>query len=110
MLKPLFPVIDYAVNYNYISNKLCVNITQPELHCNGKYYVSKELAKSSQKDSSPFSKTKIPTQKTLDFYLPAEISEIPLVAKEFCTNYLFIQQIIHICFSSIFSDLLLFKF
>lgn len=81
MLKPLFPLLDYAVNYDYISTELCVNRTQKELHCNGKCYVSKELAKASQEDSLPFSKTKIPTQKTLDFYLPAEISDIPIVAK-----------------------------
>lgn len=92
MLKPLFPLLDYAVNYDYISTELCINRNQPELHCKGKCYVSKELAKASQEDSSPFSKTKIPTQKTLDFYLPTEISEISIVAKEFYTNSLFIYK------------------
>ncbi|WP_185670499.1 hypothetical protein [Chryseobacterium sp. POL2] len=92
MLKPLFPVLDYAVNYDYISTELCVNKTQPELHCNGKCYLSKELAKSSQEDTSPFSKTKNQPQKVLDFYLPAEISEIQIVTKEFYTSFFFIYK------------------
>jgi len=85
MLKSLFPLFDYTVNYNYISNKLCVNRTQPELHRNGKCDLSKELAKSSQEDTSPFPKPKFHSKKTLDFYLPAEISEITIAVKEFYT-------------------------
>lgn len=47
VLKPLVPLLDYALRYDYISTKLCVNQSKVELNCNGKCYVTKELAKSS---------------------------------------------------------------
>lgn len=87
--KPLMPILDYAVNYEYISKVLCINKDKPALHCNGKCYVTKELAKSSQEDSS---KTKNQTQKIIDFYIPTEISEIQFLEKEFFTKISFIYK------------------
>ena len=49
-LKPVFPVIDYIVNYDYISKELCENKAKPELECNGKCQLMKELAKASEED------------------------------------------------------------
>ncbi|KFC24608.1 hypothetical protein [Chryseobacterium sp. FH1] len=70
--KPAFPLAEYVVNYNQIQ-VLCVNKARPELNCNGKCYLGKELAKSSESDSSPLSKGKNQVQKVLDFYIPTEI-------------------------------------
>lgn len=56
-LKPVFPVIDYFVNYDYISKELCENKTKPELLCNGKCQLMKELAKASE-DDKPISTDK----------------------------------------------------
>lgn len=56
-LKPIFPVIDYAVNYEYISKVLCINKAKPELKCNGKCHLMKELAKASE-DDKPISSDK----------------------------------------------------
>ncbi len=47
-LKPIFPVIDYVVNYNYISTVLCENKDKPELKCCGKCHLKKELANASE--------------------------------------------------------------
>lgn len=49
-LKPVFPVIDYIINYDYISTELCENKNKPELLCNGKCQLMKELAKVSEED------------------------------------------------------------
>jgi hypothetical protein len=49
-LKPIFPVIEYAVNYEYISKVLCENKTKPKLQCNGKCHLMKELAKASENE------------------------------------------------------------
>ena len=49
-LKPITPVIDYIVNYEYISTVLCENKAKPELKCNGKCHLMKELAKSSENE------------------------------------------------------------
>lgn len=45
LTKPLWPVLDYVANYNYIVSELCENRDKPEMHCNGKCYLTKELAK-----------------------------------------------------------------
>ncbi|HLO74678.1 MAG TPA: hypothetical protein VK164_12130 [Flavobacterium sp.] len=56
-LKPIFPVIDYVVNYDYISKELCENKAKPELKCNGKCQLMKELAKASE-DEKPINSDK----------------------------------------------------
>ncbi|MAN28331.1 MULTISPECIES: hypothetical protein [Mesonia] len=45
LIKPVFPVVEYAVNYDYISKVLCINKDQPKLKCNGKCYLMRQLAK-----------------------------------------------------------------
>lgn len=55
LVKPLWPVAEYVVNYNYISTVLCVNKEKPQLQCNGKCYLAKQLEKSSEQDEkNPF--------------------------------------------------------
>lgn len=48
--KPIIPVIEYVVNYDYISKVLCENKDKPQLKCNGKCHLMKELAKASESD------------------------------------------------------------
>ncbi|WP_157761449.1 hypothetical protein [Chryseobacterium camelliae] len=43
-VRPLLPLISYAVNYRYIVENLCENRAQPELRCNGKCYVFRQIA------------------------------------------------------------------
>lgn len=76
VFRPLVPLVEYAVNYDYISEVLCINKSNPELHCNGKCYLSKEIAKTNDTDSSPLNKTKNSGQKLLDIYILPEITEI----------------------------------
>lgn len=57
LLKPVLPVISFMVNYDYIAKELCENKTKPELHCNGKCYLKKELAKASE-NTNPTSQDK----------------------------------------------------
>ena len=57
-LKPVLPVLEYIVNYDYIVTELCENKSKPELHCNGKCHLEKELAKASESDSSTSSEKK----------------------------------------------------
>lgn len=56
-LKPILPVADYIINYDYISKVLCENKAKPELKCNGKCQLMKELAKASEQEK-PLSPTK----------------------------------------------------
>ena len=50
LLKPIFPVVEYIVNYDYITKVLCENKAKPELKCNGKCHLMKELAKESESE------------------------------------------------------------
>jgi len=59
-LKPVLPVVDYIINYDYISKVLCVNKAKPELKCNGKCQLMKNLAKAAEEEKpiSPEKKSK----------------------------------------------------
>lgn len=52
LIKPIFPVIDYVIHYDFIIKELCENRTKPQLHCNGKCHLKKELAKASETEKS----------------------------------------------------------
>mgnify|MGYP003636577740 FL=1 len=55
LIKPLWPLAEYAVNYDYIVENLCENRDTPSLHCDGKCYLAKQLAKESEgSDKNPF--------------------------------------------------------
>ncbi len=68
-LKPIFPVLDYAVNYDYISKVLCINKAKPELKCNGKCHLMKELAKASEDDKTNSTEKKQSTNKLIDLFV-----------------------------------------
>lgn len=56
LLKPVLPVLEYVVFYDYIKNELCENKDQQELGCNGQCHLSKELSKAA--DTTTDGKTK----------------------------------------------------
>ncbi|MBL1222046.1 hypothetical protein JET18_14425 [Chryseobacterium sp. L7] len=92
VFRPLIPLMEYAVNYDYISTTLCVNKSKPELHCNGKCYVSKELAKTNDSDSSPLNKTKNSGQKVLDICTLPEIAVVQKAEKFFSSDFSFLYE------------------
>ena len=63
-LKPILPVLEYVVNYDYIVNELCENKLKPELKCNGKCHLTKELAKASEGNLKNSSDKKINFEQT----------------------------------------------
>ena len=68
-LKPILPVLEYVVNYDYIVNELCENKLKPELKCNGKCHLMKELGKNAETDSSqPLEKKTTTSEKEVLFY------------------------------------------
>lgn len=82
LTKPFWPVIDYVMHYDYIVSNLCENKENRELECNGKCYLSKQLAKEAgDEDKNPFSKsskTEIP-QFVISETIPSyNFSEAPI--------------------------------
>ena len=79
-LKPILPVLEYVVNYDYIVNELCENKLKPELKCNGKCHLTKELAKASENNSNDSSDKKITFEQTEIVFFqeikPIEIRQI----------------------------------
>lgn len=47
-LKPYFPYLDYLINKEYIAENLCENKEKPELQCNGKCHLKKEVQKAAE--------------------------------------------------------------
>jgi len=84
-LKPIFPVIEYGVNYDYISKVLCENKAKPMMHCNGKCHLMKELAKAAETDNPKSSdkKENTPIQEVLFF---KEINTFSIVSFDFETK------------------------
>ncbi len=64
MLKPFSPYAEYLLNYEYISEVLCINKDKPKLECDGKCYLMKSLAEASEN-----TETKDFPPKKLDFQL-----------------------------------------
>lgn len=53
--RPAIPFLEYWLNYDYIVNELCENKDKPQIHCDGKCHLNKELAKNnSNSDSQEF--------------------------------------------------------
>ena len=71
-LRTAMPILDYAVNYDYISTQLCENRARPELRCNGKCYVKKEILKFSENQNAKESKVQI---KSIDVFVVCVVSE-----------------------------------
>ncbi len=51
-LRPVLPLIDYAVNYDYIVDNLCENRNIPQSTCKGKCYLEKELSKTEKQSNN----------------------------------------------------------
>ncbi len=106
LTKPLWPVLDYMANYDYIVNTLCENKDQPELECDGKCYLSKELAKEAGTDDenpqNKTSKTEIPQIiiseeiQEFAFLLETDITSSQTTAYQSNLNAtLYISEILH---------------
>ena len=90
--KPFWPIVDYMVNYDYIVNTLCENKDKPAMECNGKCYLSKELAKENgDNDTNPLnnknSKSEIP-----QIIISENLSEFIF---EFQTEIVAIEKIVY---------------
>ncbi|KFF13924.1 hypothetical protein IW15_00275 [Chryseobacterium soli] len=67
-IRPVLPLINYAVNYDYIVKNLCENRNVPQSTCKGKCYVGKELAKTEKQTNSQTIKISV-----IDVFLHHEI-------------------------------------
>lgn len=67
MLKPIFPLVSYVIQYDYIVNELCVNKDKPLMHCNGKCHLMKELSKVAESEKQNTKDYKFPVLENILF-------------------------------------------
>lgn len=67
-VRPIMPVYNYVVNYDYIVENLCENRDKPELSCNGKCFLAKELSNTEKQPTQTFAKVI-----SLDIFVPNDI-------------------------------------
>ena len=93
LAKPVMPVLEYIFNYDYIVAELCENKAKPELHCNGKCHLMKELAKASESEKQDGKPSLQQAYEVLFITpLPSFNLTIPAIAKPvitdgYCNNY-----------------------
>ncbi len=75
-LRPIIPLLEYVVHYDYIVNELCENREKPQLQCNGKCHLNKELAQTTDDEQ----KSEVKFQNLLA--IPALIPTRPVVSTE----------------------------
>ena len=85
LIKPVLPVLEYVVNYEYISKVLCINKDKPKMQCNGKCHLMKELAKASDAEK-PLSSDKKGTAPILDVIIFEEIKSFEMATVFFDTK------------------------
>ncbi|MBB1150489.1 hypothetical protein HX062_07270 [Myroides sp. DF42-4-2] len=71
--KPVLPVVEYVVLYDYIKNELCVNKEKPELACNGKCHLAKELTHAADNDTDKSRSQFASAEVQLIFYQAIEV-------------------------------------
>jgi hypothetical protein len=54
MLRPIHPLIDYALRYSTYANELCLNRDKPDLQCEGKCILMQRLQQAASEMPAPF--------------------------------------------------------
>jgi hypothetical protein len=85
LVKPILPVLEYVVNYEYISKVLCVNKDKPKMQCNGKCHLMKELAKASDAEK-PLSSDKKIVSPIFEVLFFEEIKSFKIASISFVTK------------------------
>lgn len=68
LFKPVLPVLEYIVLYDYIKEELCINKAKPEIKCNGKCHLAKEMAKASDTENNGQDKKHLSTETNIVFF------------------------------------------
>ncbi len=95
ILKPVLPVLDYIVNYQYIATVLCENKDKPQLNCCGKCHLKKELAKASEGEKPNSSDKKDITKHEIEVLFYKDIASLVITPINFETERINIDNYIN---------------
>lgn len=92
-LSLLYVQCEYNINQAYIAKVLCVNRDKPQMHCDGKCYLKKEINRNAEKDSA--------NQKEISSYASITLFiDQPLVCSVFLSSGQILSGITQHYFSS----------
>lgn len=75
VFRPAIPLVEYCLQKDYIAKVLCINKEKPQLKCNGKCHLSKQLqAETEETADSPFSAGSEKEQKQISEFIVAGFS------------------------------------
>lgn len=89
IISPALPMVDYVMHYKHISQDLCENKDKPEMHCNGKCHLKKEIKKVLDNNTNNKKKTVLPTLKLKEYtnYYTLQLVHKYLKSIDFTTNH-----------------------
>lgn len=89
MMRPLVPIVDYLVHFDYVVEKLCKNKDKPFLKCYGSCYVSEKMASDNYLD---FNKHKKNSENSkVEVFAPVFLIESTL---QFSIEYIFNSELL----------------
>ncbi len=96
LLKPIWQVADYIINYDYIVNVLCENRDKPQLNCDSKCYLAKQLAKELEDDGkNPFELRQVTVEQVHPIYYQSLVSfEFGTILSFFKKSYWLFQNLV----------------
>lgn len=95
LVKPLWPVAEYIINYDYIVTNRCENKNRSQLQCDGKCYLAKMLAKENgQQEDNPFESHQLNSELVQLVYITLEGSNfyIPIIGYGTKQNTLYLNK------------------
>ena len=83
VFRPAIPLFEYCLRKDYIAKVLCINKEKPQLKCNGKCHLSKQLkAEIEEEQDSPFPAKKDKNQKQLSEFLSVAINYLTVLRQK----------------------------
>ena len=85
MAMPL-SLLDYSLNKSFIINNLCENKLKAEIHCAGKCYLNKQLAKGNESQNPKEQKESVKNL-IIDFYEPAKRPDLSNIIEPLVVSF-----------------------
>lgn len=85
-LRPILPLVNYIVQYDYIVKELCENRNNPTSDCKGSCYLKAELAKTAETDHTK--DFRFPVVESIQFMEPLfEFNVLPIIPETKSENW-----------------------
>ncbi|MCC6515625.1 MAG: hypothetical protein IT275_04660 [Chitinophagales bacterium] len=86
LLRPILPVMDYAINYDYIQKVLCINKNNPEKKCHGKCHLNENLNKVFDDKDAKSTTSKNSTEELISLICQKHTNKIFIIKNDISTD------------------------